>query len=76
MFVFDDYAENIQQNQVKTVILARYFPVFFEIKRRFRPDFQGKDGTGLRWPDSDSYAAGGVAQTPSKTGLSPRSSRR
>jgi hypothetical protein len=36
VIVFDDYAENIQQNQVKTIVFGRIFG-FFSKKTRFLP---------------------------------------
>ena len=59
MFVFDDYAENIQQNQVKTAILATVSR-FFSNEAPFDPVFPGKsarrpiDSIGASWPESDS----------------------
>jgi hypothetical protein len=56
VIVFDDYAENIQQNQVKTAILATVSR-FFSKKTVDCPRFTGKNGgkTSMdRWPASDS----------------------
>ena len=63
MIVFDDYAENIQQNQVKTTILAS-FSRFFSNESPFCPDFPGKTR-------SRPASAGGRLQTAS---LRPRGS--
>ena len=57
MIVFDDYAENIQENQVKTALLAS-FSGFFSKKRPISPYFQGKS------PQRPA-AAGGWLQTAS-----------
>jgi hypothetical protein len=55
VIVFDDYAENIQENQVKTAILAS-FSGFFPKKTPIFAHFQGKSP---RAPSS----AGGQLQT-------------
>ena len=64
MIVFDDYAENIQQNQVKTAISAP-FSRFFSSGSVISPYFPGKNA------NEDPHRAGGQLQTAS---LLPRGS--
>ena len=78
MIVFDDYAENIQQNQVKTAILAAISRLFFEENPRLRPVFQGKTRSTRGVNQVASFrqlAVGGVPRNPIKNRPSPRSSR-
>ena len=53
MFVFDDYAENIQQNQGKTAILAA-ISRFFSRQSRILAVFSASEGHFRTWPASDS----------------------
>ena len=78
MIVFDDYAENIQQNQVKTTILAE-FPGFFRMKRSILALISREKRVSDRLTGGRLQTATPVAawlETPSKTGLSPKSSPR